>query len=330
MFRASSRISKVPDSPTAICVALSKALLALGSEEDEAAGERLVADIRARVSLIRTLIFGDPDKGAGGDELSPAAVEELARAAEGCEVLPLMLAQFKGVDFETRKGISQVFCYLVRNDVASFATGYLPKHTSLLYVLADGYNSPDLALHCGTLLRDCCRVPALHEALLYGPDGGLSKPLCDLCESYVHDPNFEVAADAFDTLSALLTNNKGLVFKCLNPDGDPASRARYDAFFGLYNELLQSDNYVLKRQSLKLMGEFLLDRENFRIMMTYISDRCVFVVVGFTDGGRVTPLAPPLTRAPPPPPVFQRQPAHHHGVAAAQAAQHSVRGVSRV
>lgn len=39
----------------------------------------------------------------------------------------------------------------------------------------------------------------------------------------------------------------------------------YCEFFELYNRLLASENYVLKRLSLKLLSEFLLDRENFRI-----------------------------------------------------------------
>jgi hypothetical protein len=30
------------------------------------------------------------------------------------------------------------------------------------------YNSADVALNCGTMLRECIKVPALHEALLYG------------------------------------------------------------------------------------------------------------------------------------------------------------------
>lgn len=37
--------------------------------------------------------------------------------------------------------------------------------------------------------------------------------------------------------------------------------------------MMTSDNYVLKRQSLKLLSEFLLDRANFRLMMRFISDR---------------------------------------------------------
>jgi calcium binding protein 39 len=104
-------------------------------------------------------------------------------------------------------------------------------------------------------------------------DGGLSKPLCDLFEYHVNNPNFEVASDAFETLTAMLMQNKGMVFECLNPNGDAASLARYGELFGMYNRLLQSDNYVLKRQSLKLLSELLLDRDNFAIMMRYIVDR---------------------------------------------------------
>ena len=43
--------------------------------------------------------------------------------------------------------------------------------------------------------------------------------------------------------------------------------ARFNALWGQV-----SDNYVLKRQSLKLLSEFLLERENFDIMMRYIGD----------------------------------------------------------
>ena len=38
-------------------------------------------------------------------------------------------------------------------------------------------------------------------------------------------------------------------------------------FFKRYTELLRSDNYVTRRQSLKLLGELLLDRSNVKIMM---------------------------------------------------------------
>lgn len=42
-------------------------------------------------------------------------------------------------------------------------------------------------------------------------------------------------------------------------------------FFNMYNTLIMSDNYVTKRQSLKLLGEILLDRANYSIMTRYIA-----------------------------------------------------------
>lgn len=37
-----------------------------------------------------------------------------------------------------------------------------------------------------------------------------------------------------------------------------------------YNTLLVSPNYVTKRQSIKLLGEILLDRANYNIMLAYV------------------------------------------------------------
>jgi hypothetical protein len=192
------------------------------------------------------------------------------------------------------------------------------------------------ALNCGAMLRECIKHPKyvtsmlalvlrcdrlavavcgccrLHEALLIGPDGAVSKPLHDLFEVYVHDPNFEARLDAYDgclfalmcvfalgrwrlmrstrslacslrinpwfsnvlilmATPVLLLSTSSRV--CENALHVSSLRCSYNELFGLYNKMLQSDNYVLKRQSLKLLSEFLLDRENFRIMMKYISDK---------------------------------------------------------
>ena len=42
-------------------------------------------------------------------------------------------------------------------------------------------------------------------------------------------------------------------------------------YFNSYTTLMLSNNYVTKRQSLKLLGEILLDRANFNIMTRYIA-----------------------------------------------------------
>ena len=59
---------------------------------------------------------------------------------------------------QVRKSAASIFCFFVRNDVCGFGSKYLPLHTALLYQMADGYSSPDLALHCGAMLRECIKV----------------------------------------------------------------------------------------------------------------------------------------------------------------------------
>ena len=81
---------------------------------------------------------------------------------------------------------------------------------------------------------------------------------------YVEVSTFDIASDAFATFKELLTRHKMLAADFLEQN--------YDAVFSQYQTLLHSDNYVTKRQSLKLLGELLLDRHNFSVMTKYISN----------------------------------------------------------
>ena len=61
----------------------------------------------------------------------------------------------------------------------------------------------------------------------------------------------------------ILTKHKSLVATYL--------QTNFDIFFQKYNTiLLQSESYVTKRQSIKLLGEILLDRANYNVMTAYV------------------------------------------------------------
>lgn len=61
----------------------------------------------------------------------------------------------------------------------------------------------------------------------------------------------------------ILTKHKQLVCQYLC--------ANFELFFSTYNEvLIASHSYVTKRQSIKLLGEILLDRANYPVMMAYV------------------------------------------------------------
>jgi len=108
------------------------------------------------------------------------------------------------------------------------------------------------------MLRECTRHENLTKLILYSPN--VWKFF-----KHVEMSNFDVASDAFGTFKELLSKHKPLVAEFLEKN--------YDQFFESYTALLNSVNYVTRRQSLKLLGELLLDRSNFNIMTKYISDQ---------------------------------------------------------
>ncbi len=91
----------------------------------------------------------------------------------------------------------------------------------------------------------------------------LNSPLFDRFFEFVQLSTFDVASDAFATFKLMLTKHKVGCAKFLE--------ANFDDFVKKYTVLLMSRNYVTKRQSLKLLGELLLNRSNFNIMMKFIN-----------------------------------------------------------
>jgi len=73
-----------------------------------------------------------------------------------------------------------------------------------------------------------------------------------------------VSSEAFGTFKEIILKHKNVSAEFLEKN--------YDQVFSSYTKLLTSENYVVRRQSLKLLGELLLDRANFNIMTKYISD----------------------------------------------------------
>jgi len=135
------------------------------------------------------------------------------------------------------------------------------RDETVLSTLTDAYkdDKADLALICGIMLRECARHEIVAKALLEAPY------FWHFFTDFVRLKNFEVASDAFELLKALLIGHCALAANFIGTN--------YVVFVAHYNQLLQSENYVTCRESLRLLGELLLERANFGTMMKYISDR---------------------------------------------------------
>ena len=134
----------------------------------------------------------------------------------------------------------------------------LSENAEVLDIIARGYENPDVALTFGAILRDMCRNETLLRKILYG------ESFWKLFE-YMQLQTFEIASDAMATFREALMRHKELTVDFL--------QANYERFFKTYNsELLQKGNYVTRRQSLKLLGEILLDSVHVNVMLKYVAD----------------------------------------------------------
>ena len=160
------------------------------------------------------------------------------------------------VGFESKKEIAAIFGAMVRPErpdagSANIVTrtnpvvSYIADDPRILKQLIDNYNSQknDVALNSGTILRDCIKNQNLAHIVLH-------KHYQQFFD-YANLASFDILSDAFSTFRELMTRHKPMVKKFLEQ--------HYEAFFKEYNEkLIKSDNYVTKRQSIKLISEVLL------------------------------------------------------------------------
>eukprot|EP01119_Soliformovum_irregulare_P008730 TRINITY_DN21835_c0_g1_i1.p1 TRINITY_DN21835_c0_g1~~TRINITY_DN21835_c0_g1_i1.p1 ORF type:complete len:336 (-),score=104.68 TRINITY_DN21835_c0_g1_i1:46-1053(-) len=216
--------------------------------------EKANEELSKALAGMKFTLYGDAEHEPNQD-----AIVQMANDVYASDLIPSLIQNVAKYEFEAKKDVILVFNNLLRRQVGSRSptVEYICRNTVVLDVLATGYENPDIALTCGAMMRECTKHESLTKLVVYSPN--LWKYF-----KYVEVSNFDVASDAFATFKELLTKHKPLVAEFLEKN--------YDQFFESYIGLLNSQNYVTRRQSLKLLGELLLDRANFNIMTKYISE----------------------------------------------------------
>ncbi|KAI8463698.1 MAG: Mo25-like protein [Monoraphidium minutum] len=240
--------------PAEIVTKVVGALHSLDTLKDKAL-DKALDTVQRSLEQMKSCIFGDE-----GHEPTKANVVALAEEVVRSDLLALVPGKLLALGFETRKDAAQVFGAVVRirdNEDKCPGAHYVEQHFEIMEELFNGYKEPSIALNCGSMFRDCIRDEGVARRVL---DSDILWRFFDEVEV----ANFEIASDAFSSFKDLLTRHKGAIARFL---ADHFQRF-FDAFYGL----LQSSNYVTRRQSLKLLGELLLDGINVRLMMRYVSD----------------------------------------------------------
>ncbi|XP_027194116.2 calcium binding protein Mo25 [Dermatophagoides pteronyssinus] len=245
---------KSTKSPFELIKSLQEALLAL--EKGDKKAEKAQEDISKNLLLIKNMLYGTGDT----EPQTDIGVAQLSQELYNTNLLLQLINNLSRIEFEAKKDVAQIFNNILRRQIGtrSPTVEYMCTKSDILFTLMRGYEKHDIALHCGSMLRECSRYEALAKIMLYSND-------FYNFFNYVEVSTFDIASDAFSTFKELLTRHKTLSAEFLDTN--------YERFFTCYEKLLNSENYVTKRQSLKLLGELLLDRHNFTIMTRYISSQ---------------------------------------------------------
>lgn len=250
------RFGSKQKSPQDIVKALKESLIILSKADskDDKRVQKASEEVSTSLTAMRNMLYGPGDQ-----EPQPEVTAQLAQEVYSNHVLGQLVENLHKIDFEGRKDVAQIFNNLLKRQIgARYPTvDYICQRKDILSALMAGYENQEVALNCGMMLRECFRHEELARIVLLAP--AFYKFF-----DYVELSTFDIASDAFSTFKDLLTRHKSLSAEFLDQN--------YDKVFEHYQRLLNSENYVTRRQALKLLGELLLDRHNFTTMTRYISN----------------------------------------------------------
>ncbi|KUI67968.1 Conidiophore development protein hymA [Cytospora mali] len=229
-------------------------------------------------------------------EASPEQAFQLVTGMIEEDFLYQLAVNLWRLPFEARKDAQFIFSSVFRFRPATASPKSDPVALSwvvnnrpqVLIELCKAYDHKESATPAGSVLREVLKNEAAATVILYDDgeeQGSSSKGIMGIDHDrpqsghgvfwrffdWIDKSSFEVAADAFTTFRAslhgttheLLTKHKDIIPRYL--------AVNFDMFFDKYNHILvQSNSYVTKRQSIKLLGELLLDRSNYNIMTAYV------------------------------------------------------------
>ncbi|KAL5782440.1 hypothetical protein ACOSP7_007469 [Xanthoceras sorbifolium] len=245
-----------PKTPLEVVKATKDSLMALDTKTvvEVKALEKALEEVEKNFATMRCMLSGD-----GEVEPIPEQVSQLATEVCKEDVLALLIHKLQILGWEARKDLVHCWSILLKQKVGSThcCVQYIENHFELLDFLVVCYDNKEVAMNCGNMLRECIKFPTLAKYIIESAS-------FQLFFKFVELPNFDVASDAFSTFKDLLTRHETVVSEYLT--------GHYDEFFDVYETLLTSPNYVTRRQSLKLLSEFLLESPNSHIMKRYISE----------------------------------------------------------
>ncbi|KAL1960890.1 hypothetical protein VTO42DRAFT_5873 [Malbranchea cinnamomea] len=242
---------------------------------------KLEEDLSKQLCHMKVLVQGVQD-------VRPEDTEQLVTAILQEDLLFELAQSIRHLPFEARKDTQTIFSHIIRfrhpdshpEQLSPVVAHIVEQRPEILVKLCHGYENTQSAMPCGSILRELLKVEAVAMLILYNDSTG-DKPVPRLRDirlgtkqsgnglfwkffHWINQGTFEVSADAFTTFRDILTRHKKIIPEYL--------AVNFDIFFPRFHKyLILSDSYVTKRQSIKLLGDILLDRSNYSVMTAYVA-----------------------------------------------------------
>lgn len=203
---------KSPKNPHEVCKALKDSLTSLERlEKTDKKSEKVQEDVSKSLSQIKTMLYGSGDS----EPQTDMVLAQLAQEFYKTNMLLVLILNLHRIDFEGKKDVAQIFNNILRRQIGilSPTVEHICTKPEILFTLMKGYEHQDIALHCGTMLRECARYEALARIILYSDD------FYNFFK-YVEVSTFDIASDAFSTFKELLTKHKMLCAEFLEQNYD--------------------------------------------------------------------------------------------------------------
>uniref|UniRef100_A0A673T9C4 Calcium binding protein 39 like n=1 Tax=Suricata suricatta TaxID=37032 RepID=A0A673T9C4_SURSU len=236
--------SKSHKNPAEIVKALKDNLAIL--EKQDKKTDKASEEVSKSLQAMKEILCGTNDK-----EPPTEVVAQLAQELYNSGLLVTLIADLQLIDFEGKKDVTQIFNNILRRQIGtrSPTVEYISAHPHILFMLLKGYETPQIALRCGIMLRECIRYEPLAKIILF------SNQFRDFFK-YVELSTFDIASDAFATFKDLLTRHKVLVADFLEQN--------YDTLLG---------ELILDRHNFAIMTKYISKAENLKLMMNLLRDK---------------------------------------------------------
>lgn len=203
------------------------------------------------LAQVRKATWAQPPE--SGIQPEPDQLTALAKEVYSTDVLVPLLQNLRLLEFDARRDVANFFGYVLKRQPT--IDYLLHKVPEVFTILLGSAGDVDVHRTICQILRECAR----HEALVAYV---INLQSFWWFFQYIDDLEFEVATDNFSTFQDFLRNYPELSTQFLLRNAD--------YFTQCINGLIRSNNYVAKRQSLRLLFQLIKQQRNHQYLLVYV------------------------------------------------------------